>query len=185
MDNTQRRFNVFDWIFIILVIIAIGAAVYYLRSHAASEQDTIQYTVEVPVIRDDIAAQLSAMSDAAVQQDIIDSVKNYAIGKVVSIKVEPAQATVTNGLTGAITQVPYPTFSKVTLTIEADASISNGIYMINGYRINVGTPVYFRLPYLNSWGYCTTLQVTEIAGQPQTATELETQMDTELTAAGQ
>ena len=179
MEITQRRFNAFDWIFIILVIIAVGAGAYYLRSNSSSKEDTIRYTVQVQMIRNDIAEQLTALSASAQQQDVIDSVKNYTIGKVVSVNVEQAKSVVTNSVTGVISEVPFPDFSQVTLTIEAQAALSNGIYLINGYKLNVGTPVYFRLPYLCSSGYCKSLEVIQ-SGSGAERSQTQTQLQTDL-----
>jgi len=113
---------------------------------------TIEYTVTITSIREEFRGKVKS------QDKVVDSVKLMAIGVVTNIQYQNTINTITNLPTGEILYVQSPEHLDMIVTIEADATLKDGLYDINGYHISVGTPVSLRVPNFTEQGYCTTIR---------------------------
>ena len=163
----KSGFNIIDALLIVIVLGAVGVLTYVLSGVGASGGSVdVIYTVEIPIIQNAIAEQAMKYKEGDV---VIDTVKSFTIGEVISFTKEDAYQAVTDLKTGVSTMQKYPDHSKIVMTVRATCTMENDAYMIKGYRIGVGTQVHFRTPSIINYGYCTSL--SEVAPESRAATE--------------
>ncbi len=151
------RFNIIDIILMVILVGAVGVLVYILAvggrdSSAASEPIEIIYEVELKNVREEFRGAIK------VGDTVVDTVKRYTIGEVIDVRYEEALYTGVDKATGQLVNSPYPGRTNIIMTVQATADTTPGYYSIDGYRLMVGTGVYFRTPGYTGSGYCITVQ---------------------------
>jgi hypothetical protein len=152
-NNPKFRFhlNLFDGI-VILAALVIAAFLLWNRfkpassSSASPAASTIQYTICLQKV-------LSGTGDLIHSGDALeDTVKNYALGDVVSARVEGATRSILSEDTLEYVTAEIPGYDDVYIVVESTASISDEkILLSDGYELRVGESIYLRGPgYLGS-----------------------------------
>ena len=179
-SKTKHRFNIID-VFIIILLIAIVAVMYYFtiarNSVNANSEVTVDYIIELKTVRADHIDKI------LVGDKVVETVRDQQIGEVISVEVVPAYNTVTNNDTGETFISVYPALNayssdensedvtvideelvydyyNVKVTIRNDVKKSDKGYNVNGFDVIVGEQVYFRVPNYVSSGYC--IRVEEV-----------------------
>ncbi len=154
MEQNKKAFrlhlNLFDGV-VILAALAVGAFLLWSQlkpadSPVAPAAQKIQYTVVLKKTVPGTGAQVE------VGDPLIDAVKNFDLGRVVSAETCPAQdvALDTENATYVMTDVPEK--EDVYITVESSAVVSDEMITLgSGYVVRVGEVIYVRGPgYLGS-----------------------------------
>ena len=165
MTNTQKKhkFNIID-VLIILVVLAIAVVMYYYvsaRNTVASALEVdVQYTVELKQIHRDYIDKIK------IGDNVVETVRDQQIGKVVDVDLTPAGSVVIDGHTGESYVSYYPPINdadeteleyeyyNVRVTIEDTFKKSDTGYVKNAFTLNVGEKVSLRVPGFVNEGYC-------------------------------
>ena len=160
-ENAKRRFR-FNFIdaLLLIVIIAVAALLVYIFTSddgfGTVDTVTIEYQVLISGIRDEFK-DLVQIGDK-----VIDSVGLFEIGEITDVKYSQYMYAVNDEVNGVTVMTEYPEHSEMEVHIRAEASVEDGLYYINGYKIAVGTLVSMRTPNFVEQGYCTV--ITEADG---------------------
>ena len=156
------KFNIIDFLLIAVIVAAVSLLVYVMLGNdilGGSEDSTILYTIEIPLIKNDFLSSVHLMTKGT---KIIDSVRTNELGEIQDVKITDAVALTTDLETGVVREVPYPEFSKVVITVLAKCKTVDKVkFVVNGATIMVGISLNFRTPYLVSYGTCTSLVEVE------------------------
>jgi len=158
------KFNIIDFILIIIIVAAVMLLVYVMLGNnilSGGENVTIQYTIEVPLIRNEFISSVHLITKGT---KIIDSVRSYDIGEIQDVKVTDAYTNTTDLETGVVYNKPYPDHSKVTITVIAKCKMDKDKFVVNGKTIMVGVKLDFRTPHLVSYGNCTSIEIINADG---------------------
>ncbi|MCL2517199.1 MAG: DUF4330 domain-containing protein [Oscillospiraceae bacterium] len=154
--KTKFRFNFIDIILILIILTAAGILAYIFMSgnieNFRPKTVTIEYQVSITQIKEEFRGKVNW------DDKVVDSVKQMAIGKVVDVKYEDSIYTTTILNSGEIIYAVYPEHLDMTVTIQAEATLKDGLYNIGGYHISVGTLVSLRVPNFTEQGYCITIK---------------------------
>ena len=146
-QNTPKfrlRLNLFDGIILALVLIVGGVLAWFALRPAAQEADpavtsTVRYTVRFQ--------RWSEGSSALIQEgdQLVDKIRNYAMGQVVSWEAVPAVTQVLNQETRQYVQAPIEGYEDILVTVEAPCTESqNGFLLDGGYELRVGITTYIK-----------------------------------------
>lgn len=155
MKNKGKHPNFVDIIFVILILAV--ALVAYALSHqesaAVNETTPRSYVVEFAGLDPEMADCL-AVGDA-----VTDNVKNYAIGAVTNIDIQPYIVYTTNEEAGIIQETEYP--GKVNLYVTIEAQTIEGEKQIttdSGYVLQTGAFASCSIGSLTCGGYIVALE---------------------------
>ena len=133
MEKKKHRFNLFD-VIVILVIVVLAAAVYIISHREQTLAETVMatYTVE-------IADVPSGASDCIeIGAAVTDNIKNYSCGTVVGVEELPYQVAVDNTVTGNRDYAVVSGRSFVLITIEVPVLESDtGLETPEGYDVRM------------------------------------------------
>ena len=157
----RLRLNLFDAI-VLGVVLAAGAVVAWFGlqssgSDASPSSRTVQYTV--------LFQQMEPGSSALIEpgDQLVDTVKNYSLGTVVSVRVEPAVVQVLNQETQTYVDAVLEDYEDVYVTVESTCTENEDALLLDGgYDFRVGQVAYVRGP-----GYMGSGPVTEIVREAE------------------
>lgn len=150
MEQQNRKFrlrlNLFDGI-VLLVALAVGVFLLWsqLKPSAPSGNDaapnsaTVRYTVRLQRWMENTSALIH-------EGDLlVDVVKNYELGHVVSYETLPSEAMTLDQNSRQFILTPYPESEDVLVTVEAPCTITDeSILLSGGYTLRVGSVAYIR-----------------------------------------
>lgn len=133
-------FNLFD--IVVLAIAVLLAVILILFSRGAGkEQITVRYTVEFINMQNDTASLVQP------GDSLVDRVKKFELGKVVSVEVGPTVRQIQDFSLGGMKEVESSMFQTATVVIEAPATeTEKDILVSGGYLIKIGTTVAAKGP---------------------------------------
>ena len=147
-QNTQKfrlKLNLFDGIVLVLAV-AVAAFLLWRAMKPAvqvpmdpSVTSTVRYTVRFQ--------RWFPGTSGVVQPDdqIADNIKNYEVGKVVSVETVPSRVQVVDEEERRWVWTELEGMEDVLVTIEAPCTITNAAITVGGgYEIRVGSSGYFR-----------------------------------------
>lgn len=144
------RLNLFDAI-VIVAALAVGAFLLWSQLQPAEdtvipEEKRIQYTIVLRKTVPGTGAQVEA------GDSVVDSVKNYDLGKVVSAETVPAQDFAIDTENQAYVLTDVPNKEDVYITVTSSGTITDeAVTLGSGYVVRVGQDIYLRGPgYLGS-----------------------------------
>ncbi len=154
MEQNKKAFrlhlNLFDAV-IILAALAVGAFLLWTQlkpadSPTAPAAEKIQYTVVLKKTVPGTGAQVEA------GDPLIDAVKNFDLGLVISSETRPAQDVALDTEKSSYVLADVPNKEDVYITVESSAVIGDEMITLgSGYVVRVGEPIYVRGPgYLGS-----------------------------------
>ena len=164
-QNTPKfrlRLNLFDAIILVVVLLAGAVLVWFgLRSSgseaASPTTRTVQYTVLFQRIREGNSALIEA------GDPLVDTVRNYNLGTVVSTRVEPATYQVLNQETQTYVDAVLEGYEDVYVTEESTCTVGDDSLVLDGgYEFRVGQVTYIRGP-----GYMGSGPITEIVREAE------------------
>jgi len=153
-QKKPRRFNIIDFMLIVLIIAAMAILIYILLGNdifSGSEDTEILYTIEIELIKNDL---LPAVSKITPGTKLTETVRHNEFGEVQKINITEAYSHTTDSINGVARLVPYPDHSKVTIVVKAKCKKEDPKYIINGKTIMVGIPISFRTTDFIGYGKC-------------------------------
>jgi len=158
MEKAKRRFrfNVIDALLLLILFAAMGLLGYiFLWNGAAPSEEAAKTDLVYVIETKEFPKELRGL--VSVGDKIVDTVGHYALGEVINVQYSDMTYTGLNEATGELVTSPFPNHLKVAITVRAAADVSDSAYSIGGYRMSVGTKVYFRVPHFTYSGYCVSL----------------------------
>jgi len=154
MEQKKAKFrfhlNLFDCI-VILAALAVAALLVWSRmkpqetvdAPAAAKQ---QYTI---LLRKTVAGtgELVEQGDA-----LVDAVKNFDLGRVVSSETKPAVRSILNEDEGCYVTAEIPGYEDIYIVVESTSTVNDSQVLLgSGYEVRVGNDIFVRGPgYLGS-----------------------------------
>ena len=159
MNNTvskKRRFNIAD-VIIILIILALAALIarLFLSDDGFLPQsgtDNISFTVKMYGVP-------TSYHDFVKPGDIVcDEITGNVIGAAEKVEYDTATVSVYDEDARYYKQYSYPDKENVTVTVKTKATLKDGRYVTDGFTINAGTKLQFRVPNLVFSGVITSFE---------------------------
>lgn len=156
-EKTSFRFNAFDMIVIILILIVCVAAVSFLggtnNQALADEHKTVYFTVEInDIVNEEYADKIEI--GAAVKE----STKGYYLGVVEKVDVRPTRRTATDFEKGAYKRVDVPDTYSVYVTLKCNGTETDSDISAEGQSIKVGKEMAIKGKGFAGLGYVTELR---------------------------
>ncbi|MBQ5927743.1 MAG: DUF4330 domain-containing protein [Oscillibacter sp.] len=149
----RLKLNLFDGI-VILAALAVGAVLLYMNLKPAAPAGdtstpaaaTTQYTIRLQKTLPGTGELIEA-GDA-----LVDVVKNFELGTVVSATVMPATDSIINEEAKAYVTAEIPGYEDIEIVVESSVTYGEeNILVGSGYKLRVGEKIYVRGPgYLGS-----------------------------------
>lgn len=150
-QNTPKfrlRLNLFDGIVLVLVL-AVGAFLLWNAlkpavpaadtDTPAASTSTVQYTVRFQRWREGTASTVQA------GDRLVDTIKNYELGQVLSTQIVPSQALVLDQESRQYVLADIPDCEDILVTVESPCTVSDDIILLDGgYTLRVGATAYIR-----------------------------------------
>ena len=150
--QTKKRFNIADIVILLIIIAIIALFAYVIVSSYGQDlfepKYSVEYTVKLTEVRKDFADNLG-QGDMMVETTTLSE-----IGKVVKVDTTPCIFTATDS-TGKTVTSDNPLYMDMVITVSAEATLPDGIYTVNGFRLTAGKNVTFRVPDFTGSGVCT------------------------------
>ncbi|MCI1959128.1 MAG: DUF4330 domain-containing protein [Clostridia bacterium] len=127
MEKRRHRINLFDIVIFAVIIIAAVIGYRYLNREKVVGTSKLRYTIELRDNPDGFSNNIH------IGDDITDNVKNYYMGKVVDVKVEPCKKLIADTVDGAVKESECEGKETDILTLEADVTDDGANYRVNGY----------------------------------------------------
>ncbi|MBO4353824.1 MAG: DUF4330 domain-containing protein [Clostridia bacterium] len=148
-EKRSTRFNFIDAVIILAVLLVIAAIVWIILLQngtvGADETADIKYTVKISSVREEFVSAVKEGDEA------VNSSTGAAIGKITGVKTEKAKYinadSAVKGEDGTYTAsvAEYPDTYDVYVTVSVTAKVSaNGVLYVDGNKILIGSPLYFR-----------------------------------------
>ena len=162
MSKAKIRFNLMDALILVLVLAVIALLLYvFVFSETSSVQSvnaeryTLTYVVEVSNISEEFSDMIAA------GDTVIDSSKKMHIGTVTAVEVQPHLHMGTNLHEGTLVLNPVDDYVNLYVTIQAEATLENISYTVNGYEIYVGKSINLAFSDFVCNGYCISLDAVQ------------------------
>lgn len=143
--NFRLRLNLFDGI---VLVLALAAAAFLLWRTAKQDAPIQADPAATSTVRYTVRFQRWLPGTSSVVQpddQIADNIKNYEVGKVVSVETVPSRVQVVDEEERRWVWTELEGMEDVLVTIEAPCTITNAAITVGGgYEIRVGTSGYFR-----------------------------------------
>ncbi len=153
--NEKRawRFTALDLIILLVVLAAIGAAIYFFGPFAKQNGEDarsmdIEYTVELKYIDEKYVGNIK------VGDVVIDSVTKREIGVVSAVEHTPMIEYILNTDDEVIEEKEYPGLVSILVTVRSTATREERGFYIEGYRVAIGEQHHLQLPLYVGSGYC-------------------------------
>lgn len=156
MNNNPSKFrlrlNLFDCIILLIAIVAAGFLLWNRlapdETGPVSETKTVQYTIRICAAQD-------GTGDYVQEGDkLVDAVKNFELGKVVSFTVSPARRSILDESQHLMVIAEVPNRQDIELVMTATSTGNDAQLLVgSGYELRVGEPIYVRGPGYMGSGY--------------------------------
>ncbi len=151
-DRKNRKiFNLFD-IIVIVIIIALAGLLFFIREGRDAQESTsagtVRYTLE-------LVGMQNGSADLIQEGDqLVDKVKKYDIGTVVSVEVTPTYRQAYDYVNGGLIESLVDDQQTAVIVVEADCTESSSqITVDGGYVIRAGLTASVRGPGYWGTGY--------------------------------
>lgn len=141
----RLRLNLFDGIVLVLAL-CVGALLLWMalkpstgEQSAAPTSSTVRYTVRFQRWPEGTSSIIEA------GDQIVDNIKNYAMGTVVSYETVPAVNQVLDSVNHKYVQAEVEGFEDILVTVESPCTESDqGFILGGGYELRVGVTTYIK-----------------------------------------
>ena len=162
----KSRFNFIDVIVILAIVAVIGAAVLIVLSRSgvvsASKTAHVEYTVRFTLVREEFTSYVKTG----------DTVKNSStgndIGNVIAVRTpeksvySDARSIIGDGDEKTVAVSEFPDLYDLYITVSSTATLNdNGIAIVDGNMILIGSPIYFRDGLFAKEGFITAFEITQ------------------------
>ncbi len=153
------KFNVIDFLLIVVVLLIIGALIYVFLPSSAIKSITADKKVDIDYAIEIIGVDEEFITNIKQNDTVLDSVSKNALGTVTAVdySIQYTELKYNEENTENNVGVLSPVMGKynIIITISATADYEEGSgYSVNGTRIAVGEKIYLRFPNYLGEGYC-------------------------------
>lgn len=139
-------FNLFD-IVVLAIAVLLGVILVLFSRGAGKESTTVIYTVEFTNMQNGTAGLIQP------GDSLVDRVKKFDLGKVLSVEVGPTYNQLTNTLEGGTKEAASQTLQTATVVLEAPATETEQDFLVSGgFLIKIGTSVSAKGPGYSCYG---------------------------------
>ena len=139
-------FNLFD-VVVLAVAILLAVVLVLISRGTGKESTTVLYTVEFTNMQNGSAALIQP------GDSLVDRVKKFDLGKVVSVEVGPTYTHLTNTLEGGSQDVASALLQTAIVVIEAPCTETEQDFLVSGgFLIKIGTGVSAKGPGYSAYG---------------------------------
>ena len=134
------RLNLFDSIVLVLAL-AVGAFLVWssIKPAAAPAAGTVQYTIRFQKMIQGVSERIKP------GDQLVDTVKNYELGTVVSVETVPAQALIQDHEDKAFVLAGIEGYEDALVTVEAPYTEGEDSLLLGGgFKLRVGVTAYVR-----------------------------------------
>ena len=170
--KTKRKFNIIDFIILVLILTIIGGSIYAIISWSNLKNLWLTETVDLVYTVEFRGVDEAFIDNIDSNDDVTDSINKSKIGTVdsvysiekhsvldcieVPLQAEEGKEAVTS-YSGVLSE--YPDKYDITVYIRSTAEYKKGVgYTINGRRIAVGEALELRFPGFSAVGYCVAVE---------------------------
>ena len=166
--KTRRKFNIIDFIILVLILTIVGGSIYAIVSWSnlknlwLTETVDLVYTVEFRGVDENFIDNINAddsVTDSINKSKIgtvdrVYSVEKHAVLDCIEVPISNEEGKETTiSYSGVLSE--YPDKYDITVYIRSTAEYKKGVgYTINGRRIAVGETLELRFPEFSAIGYC-------------------------------
>lgn len=145
-------FNLFD-IVVLAIAVLLGVVLVLFSRGAGKEATTVIYTVEFTNMQNG-SASLIQPGDS-----LVDRVKKFDLGKVISVEVGPTYTQIEDLLEGGSHEAVSQTLQTATVVLEAPATETEQDFLVSGgFLIKIGTSVSAKGPGYSCYGTVLTIE---------------------------
>ena len=160
MEKKKFRFNIVDAVIIILVLGAIAVVGYVLLS----ERDTVAPDTER--VKIDYVLMVNEMrsvyaDNVKVGDEVYESETEKQVGTVVQVSTTASKRTGVNRQTGEQVITELDDRRDLYITVEAEAELTDNLYIVNGYNVLVGGVLTFVTPNLTQAANVVSVEIVE------------------------
>ena len=146
--NTPKfrlRLNLFDGIVLVLAL-AVGALILWFSLRPTASTSETAVTATTATVRYTFQKWIEGTSSLIQPGDkLVDNIKNYELGSVVSSETVPAQSLQLDHSSREYVLATIPGYEDVLVTVEAPCTTSSeAITLGGGYALRVGSVAYIR-----------------------------------------
>lgn len=166
----KTRFNWIDALIVIFILAVIATAAYFLIGSFKPEEnqggEDFKIELRIENVKKESLDSLERLSLLNPETVVKDAVTGEEIGKIVSFRKEKSRyygglitdenGTYTLGMTES--EDEYDIYITVATDAERD---SRGIYTVNGIRMLIGEPVYFKIKSFATTAYIVKTEVSD------------------------
>lgn len=139
-------FNLFD-VAVLAVAVLLGVVLILISRGAGKEQTTVLYTVEFTNMQNG-SASLIRPGDS-----LVDRVKKFDLGKVISVEVGSTIRQVQDFQQGGVLEAESSIQQTATVVLEAPATETEQDFLVSGgFLIKIGTVVAAKGPGYSAYG---------------------------------
>lgn len=153
-QKVKLRLNLFDAI-VLLVVLIVGALVLWQmldQNSAATTTKTGRLTYQITIKE----ASGGTSDYIPIGSHLIDAVKNYDLGEILSLEVLPAEKLVLNHDAAMYQKSTLEGYEDIVVELAVDVSQTESALLIDGgYDLRVGDLVYMRGAGYMAAGYVT------------------------------
>lgn len=161
-DNTAKRKHRFNWVDLLILILAVGIAVMIVLNFLPDENQigygdktvTVEFTIQIDKLNNDLDIEL-ASGDEVTEMSSKEKIGVLSSNPMIVAYPE----NVFNENSEAIEIVYSDTYSTVYLTIVAEAVETDYGYYVNNVRIAVGSDYDLRISGLEATGSCISVEL--------------------------
>ena len=158
MGKKKFKVNVFDIVIIVIVLVIAVFAYRFTHKESAIETKMVQYTFEITDNPEGFTDLIS------VGDDITDNIKNYYMGKVISVEKIPYTDLFQDVETGTYKESIVEGRETAIVTVEAPVTENNGNLNVNGYYlVKAGLEVAAKGPGYAGRGFILSIDRQEVA----------------------
>ena len=165
MEKRKFSFNIID-LLIIVFVVGVATAVYFLffrggGDASAEQQDAESFKVRYVIRVDKLPAKFQDNVNDEEHEKFIDYATQCSIGTVISSERETYYYLGNDKISGEQVRTPDDDYVNLYITVEANATLVNNQYVINGTNMFVGKRIDAMLQNLFCSGTCISIDKVE------------------------
>ena len=129
-QKSKYRFNLIDVVLIVLIIAVLGGIYYFVSGNdgifsrkSDENEHKMRYVVELKTVDKDYIDNI----ENSLNKDVIETIRNGVIGKLVGVDVSPAWTVTTNIQTGEMKKSYYPAINRPDVIVEQEESVEDNL----------------------------------------------------------
>lgn len=150
----KLRLNLFDAIVLVLVLVVGGVVLWQMLDANSSEANKKMQRVSYQITIKEASG--GTVDHIALGSHLVDAVKNYDLGEILSTEVAPASKLVLNHAEREYQMAYLEGYEDIVVELVVDAAESDTTLLVDGgYELRVGNLVYMRGAGYMAAGYIT------------------------------